>query len=327
MTIPALEKTWTHSVVNYSGPPLGLLFTVKEILKSTFGFTVIRSRAEAGASAYSDTWLTAANVVAEESWILMQSPPGLATPWYLCMKARANGAAYIAVSTDAFLLGGGVTSTMPTSSYQTFLSTQTPSSGGEPVFGYNGSVGGLGGEFYMNWKLHLLVSSDNKAFRFVGCTNGNARFMILCEEMGDNRGAVQPNMIAWMGPEFGAQVSSLSSYFITTAAVEWFVATSAIAATAGLSTRMSYESALSSATPNNTRCTYPDAVSGGDYFGTIGLFNSNAAHLGRRGRIIDLHWGSVVVPTGTTSPGDGSRVWIKMGDFWFPACGDQWDLG
>lgn len=326
MTLPVKEKTWTHTLYEVSTGTAGAAYQVKAILVAN-GWTVTLSRASTqngGTASAADWWLSAADVVIGQAWIVLKSPH--AAPWYMMMKPATAGAGTVKVATVAFTGGSGATAA--TSTTQSTLSCMNP---GDSTGGYQ--MWGSGGEVNRNWKFHVLQTTDvsNKEFRIIGCASGVTRMLFMCGEMADNRGAANPNFICWMGNTSTSynEVDAIAYGNILPSGGNNFYnvgvpATGAPAVSCEGYGFLTYSSALDANTPHGLRLTTQDAVTGGDYFGSIGLFDGYFG--GRRGRIVDVYWGTVTIPTGFTYPNDGSRQWIKLGAMIFPCDGTQWLL-
>jgi hypothetical protein len=71
----------------------------------------------------------------------------------------------------------------------------------------------------------------------------------------------------------------------------------------------------------------PNDCTGKYSINPIPIFSGTSGARGRQGCMVDLYWANAGLPTGTTYPADGSRLWAQFGNLILPWNGEQVYLG
>jgi hypothetical protein len=317
MALPTLEKTWQFSVnqsvggIAVDNDNADLLWKIQNALKNfVSGQWSVASSSDGSNFGLSDFWQTdytditwAAGSVAH-SWIVLTNSATNAQLCIDCNVAEAGsetGQVYFSPG-GGYATTGLATTDRPTPPADEVLITAGP--------GYGGSDGAWNG------KVHVMMSSDGEATRIAVCeSNGCVALWLLDAARNPITGWTNANIGCAAGRS-SSGVSDYSTYANLNAATKLksYITTS-------FDLYLTSEGYGSGMVGNSPSGTVADSQTGSWPMLPIGLASETAAHVGRKGGLYDIWWGSVTRNTGDSYPNDTSYQFVQFGDIILPWSG------
>lgn len=310
MALPTLEKTWQHDVNQVAGNTGGtpeddhsdFYYKVKA---SFIGFasgqwTVTSSSGKNGGGALvvglADYWLSRADIVfatGSHAWIVMTNSATGAQVCFDCILAAGEDTKVY------FAPKGGYATTA-------LVDTARPTAPVDEIY-----MGSLAGMASGNWngKLHISMSTDGECTRLVLCRGGFATGFWFFD-------SVKSPVIGWTYPQIALVLGAESTYDLPSYASLNDAAKVKSYITAEFLMFMTCEGY--GIYTLGKRQTVADSQTGGWPMLPMGLYSITTGHIGRKGALYDMWWGSITRITGDNYPNDASYQFAQFGDIILP---------
>lgn len=321
MALPTLEKTWQFDCNIAIGGKGGAqaadnqdhLWQMKTaLLGFASGQWSVTSSAGlnngAGMAAdLSDNWdvytdLVWGTTTTPHSWIVLTNSANGAQ---LCFECHATGTEYF---TEVYLSpGGGYAATG-------LVSTARPTPPADEVtLNPNGShgIGGLTNPW--SGKLHAMMSTDGECTRIATCRNNGVVGFLLVD-------SVKNPATGWTNPVIGSCAGGYTDDADWLTYAKYNDADTEVLSyiTAPFELYLTSEGYGTQMIGEATAGLSADSQTSGWVMCPMGLASITADHIGRKGSLYDMWWGSVTRSTGDSYPNDTSYQFAQFGDMILP---------
>jgi len=317
MALPALQKTWEHSVNIAAASSTAdetdvdeTLLAMKNALVDGVTFTApwsIVSSSNGTTADASDNWTTIADIVHNtagnaHSWIVLEAPVGdvqicLNTGWNNTIPERIE----VVVSLSGAFTGGSTTN-RPTASDEVIASTSTTNI--LPTTTFNSTV-------------HCSISDDGEQTRLFVMISGVVYITLIVGELADTpTGLTDPSFVIYAGVGSASDMLSISNI--------WNNCVLRCNDGGAFTVRLSGEAVQVGTTAGSFDLfsSYPvdNAFSAEWHMGPVGVWGvSGSPQAGKVGNLPDVWWGQENVNTGDQYPSTGTLYqFVQLGDLIFP---------
>jgi hypothetical protein len=317
MALPTLEKTWQFdcniaiggrgSVPTAAPKPDNQdhLWNLKNALISfASGHWTVTSSSDGVTADLTDRWvdfedLIWANTTTPHSWIVLTNS---ATGVQLCFECHNVQTYY----TEVYMSVGGLYATAG------LVTTARPSCTDEvPLNPASFGIGGL----QAAWAgyLHVMMSTDGECTRAVTCRTNLAVGFLMSD-------AVKSPVSGWTSPVVGSCAGTFNS------TVEWLTYAKYNDnddevwgyITTAFELYLTSEGYGATTIGESSAGTVADSQNSSWVMCPMGLASTTVNHVGRKGALYDMWWGSVTRSTGDSYPNDTSYQFAQFGDFILP---------
>ena len=311
MALPTLEKTWQFNVnqayggIGVDADNQDLLFKIKQSLIG-FGsgdWTVVSS-SDGTTADLTDNWTAYTDLVfntGAHAWIVLANS---STGAELCIDCNVAFSSSQNASIRFSPGGGYATTGLVTTS------RPTPPADEITFTTWGGSNAAITG------KLHAMMSNDGECTRVVVASNNWTKaFWLFDAVKNPTAGWTNPNVVMIHGNSTTG-IADYTTYgeMYSTPRARGFI-------TAVFSLYFSSEAYQGGVLGQATAGTSLDSQLNAYPMVPIGLVSTAAGHIGRKGALYDIWWGSTVPNTGDTYPADLTYQFAHFGDIILPWAG------